>query len=51
MIKEIIENELYNVSDYNDEELYEILDLIRPSDRELEAKIIFLIKNMKLCKL
>lgn len=45
MIKEIIENELYNVSDYNDEELYEILDLIRPSDRELEAKILFLIKK------
>tara|TARA_X000000950_G_scaffold178272_1_gene216404 strand:+ start:3618 stop:6962 length:3345 start_codon:yes stop_codon:yes gene_type:complete len=33
----------YNINNYNDEELYSILDLINPSDRELEAKINSLI--------
>ena len=36
-------NEMYNVNKYTDSELYNILDLINPSDRELEAKIFFLI--------
>ena len=31
---------LYNVSDYTDAELYNILDLVNPTDRELEAKIL-----------
>jgi len=31
---------LYNVSDYTDVELYNILDLVNPTDRELEAKIL-----------
>ena len=30
---------IYNVDKYSDEELYNILDLVNPSDRELEAKI------------
>lgn len=30
----------YNVNKYSDEELYEILDMNNPTDRELEAKII-----------
>jgi len=40
-----ISQELYNINEYNDEELYEILDLFNPTDRELEAKIIFFIKK------
>ena len=35
----------YDVSKYNDEELYEILDVNNPSDRELEAKILQLIQQ------
>jgi len=36
--------DLYNIDTYTDEELYEILDLTKnPSDRELEAKILFFI--------
>jgi hypothetical protein len=31
--------DIYDVSSYSDNELYEILDLMNPSDRELEAKI------------
>ena len=31
---------LYNVNDYTDVELYNILDLVNPTDRELEAKIL-----------
>ena len=34
---------LYNINDYSDKELYEILDLNNPSDRELEAKILMMI--------
>jgi hypothetical protein len=30
----------YDISDYSDEELYRVLDLNHPSDRELEAQII-----------
>jgi hypothetical protein len=35
----------YDVSKYNDEELFEILDVNNPSDRELEAKILQLIEQ------
>lgn len=38
---------MYDVSTYTEKELYNILDLDSPSDRELEAKIIFLIKKYK----
>ena len=31
---------IYNVHDYSDAELYTLLDLVNPSDRELEAKIL-----------
>ena len=33
------ENELYDISKYTDQELYQILDVNNPSDRELEGKI------------
>lgn len=36
---------LYNIEKYNDEELYRLLDLNNPTDRELEAKILFLINQ------
>jgi hypothetical protein len=36
---------IYDVSTYSDEELYNLLDLNNPTDRELEAKIIFMIKK------
>jgi hypothetical protein len=35
--------DLYKIKDYTDEELYEILDLNNPTDRELEAKILMMI--------
>ena len=38
---------MYDVSTYTDKELYNILDLDSPTDRELEAKIIFLINKYK----
>jgi hypothetical protein len=31
---------LYDIQGYSDNELYDILDLVNPSDRELEAKIL-----------
>jgi hypothetical protein len=34
---------LYSIDSYSDEELFSILDLNNPSDRELEARILFLI--------
>ena len=37
--------DLYDVSKYTDEQLYDILDLNNPTDRELEARIIFLINK------
>ena len=43
--KKKLEEELYNINDYTDEEIYEILDLLNPSDRELEAKILFFIQK------
>jgi hypothetical protein len=36
---------IYDISIYSDEELYNLLDLNNPTDRELEAKIIFMIKK------
>ena len=36
---------IYDVSTYSEKELYDLLDLNNPSDRELEAKIIFMIKK------
>ena len=36
---------IYDVESYTDEELYEILDLNSPTDRELEAKILFFIRK------
>lgn len=45
MSKKNIESEIYDINDYTDEELYEILDLLNPSDRELEAKILFFIRK------
>jgi hypothetical protein len=35
----------YDISKYTDKELYDILDLTNPSDRELEAKIIHMINK------
>lgn len=40
-----LNDELYDISQYTDQELYEVLDLFNPSDRELEAKIIFYINK------
>jgi hypothetical protein len=34
---------IYDIDKYTDSELYDILDLNHPSDRELEAKILFMI--------
>ena len=36
---------IYDISQYNDQELYRMLDLDHPTDRELEAKIIVLIQK------
>jgi hypothetical protein len=41
------ESDMYDVSTYSDAELYELLDLSSPTDRELEAKIIFLYRKYK----
>ena len=32
-------NDEYNVKNYSDKDLYNILDLVNPTDRELEAKL------------
>ena len=37
--------DIYNVDEYSDVELFQILDLIHPTDRELEAKIIQLMNK------
>jgi len=39
------EEDLYNINKYTDKQLYDILDMNNPTDRELEAKIIHLIKK------
>jgi len=41
------ENQIYEVSKYTDNELFDVLDLINPTDRELEAKIIFLYERYR----
>jgi len=38
-------DDIYDVNKYTDEELYNILDMINPSDRELEAKLFHMIKK------
>ena len=38
---------MYDVSTYTDVELFNILDVDSPTDRELEAKIIFLINKYR----
>ena len=40
-------DDLYNVDKYTDEQLYAILDIDNPTDRELEAKILSLIHKYK----
>lgn len=39
--------DIYNVNKYTDQELYNILDLVNPSDRELEAKIFHMTSKYK----
>ena len=39
------EETIYDIDSYTDKELFDILDLNTPTDRELEAKIIFLIRK------
>ena len=39
------DSEMYNVSTYTDQELYNLLDVNSPTDHELEARIIFLIRK------
>lgn len=39
--------DIYDVNKYTDQELYNILDLVNPSDRELEAKIFHMINKYK----
>ena len=36
-------DDLYNINEYTDTELYAILDLSNPTDRELEAKILHMV--------
>ena len=40
-----MEDDKYNISNYSDNELYDILDLNNPTDRELEAKLIHTINK------
>ena len=42
--------DIYNVNKYSDVELFQILDLINPSDRELEAKIIQMMNKYQTIK-
>ena len=42
--------DIYNVNKYSDIELFQILDLINPSDRELEAKIIQMMNKYQTIK-
>lgn len=39
------EDDIYNVDSYTERELFDILDLFNPSDRELEAKILLYIRK------
>ena len=45
--KEIQNKNMYDVSSYSDKELLDVLDLTNPTDRELEAKIIFSINKYR----
>ena len=38
-------NDIYDISNYTDKQLYDILDISNPTDRELEAKILHLIRK------
>jgi hypothetical protein len=38
-------NDIYDISKYTDKQLYDILDISNPTDRELEAKILHLIRK------
>ena len=38
---------MYDVSKYSEDELFDLLDLHSPTDRELEAKIVFMIKKYR----
>lgn len=40
-----IDRDIYDVTTYSDKELLDILDLINPTDRELEAKLIHYIRK------
>ena len=40
-----MENDLYDVSKYTDQQLYDILDINNPTDRELEARIVYLVNK------
>ena len=40
-------DEIYDVNKYTDEELYSVLDLVNPTDRELEARLYHLINKYK----
>jgi len=42
------DTDIYDVNKYTDKELLDILDLFNPTDRELEAKIIHLIRKYEL---
>ena len=35
----VIQNDEYNVNNFADEELFHLMDLNNPTDRELEAKL------------
>jgi hypothetical protein len=38
-------NNIYDISKFTDKQLYDILDISNPTDRELEAKILYLIRK------
>ncbi len=40
-------DEIYDVNKYTDDELYSVLDLVNPTDRELEARLYHLINKYK----
>ncbi len=39
------EEDLYNIEKYKDEDLYDMLDINNPTDRELETKIVIMINK------
>ena len=39
------EDDLYDIDKYSDDELYDMLDMNNPSDRELEAKIMIMVNK------